>query len=204
VRAKDWSAPDLRFAVLVAVWMVLQAVIVFSYFWGQAQYPSAARLVLPIDTFFSLGAAWALTRALARFGSFVPLLVAGAVFASQSPVASQHRTLNRLTQTRESATTWRFFEALEEKRILVVTDRPNHFTIMEYGAMSFEAARSDPYLFTAWSRRLFHDVYVIQQIRLSTGEPLPGYSIWPDRKMDAVLEFQNDADVLVRVSRLSR
>jgi hypothetical protein len=75
---------------------------------------------------------------------------------------------------------------------------------MEYGAMSFEAARRDPYLLTAFARRLFQDVYVIQQIKLATGEPLPGYEVWPDRKLDAVLEFQNDANVLVRVSRLSR
>jgi hypothetical protein len=45
---------------------------------------------------------------------------------------------------------------------------------------------------------------VIQQIKLSTNEPLPGYEIWPDRKLDVVLEFQNDADVLVRISHLAR
>ncbi len=112
--------------------------------------------------------------------------------------------LNRLTQTRESAATWRFFERLEEKRILIVTDRPNHFTIMDYGAMSFESARRDPYLFTALERRLFQDIYVIQQIRLSTNEALPRYAMWADRKLDPVYEFQNDADVLVRISRVAR
>jgi hypothetical protein len=132
------------------------------------------------------------------------VLLALALVVTQLPVASQHRMMNRLTQTRESATTWRFFESLHEKRILVVTDRPNHFTIMNYGAMSFESARRDPYLFTAFDRRLFHDIYVIQQVRLSTHEPLPGYEIWPHRKLDPVLEFQNDADVLVRISRVAR
>jgi hypothetical protein len=53
-------------------------------------------------------------------------------------------------------------------------------------------------------RRLFHDVYVIQQIKLSTKTPLPGYEIWPDRKLETELEFQNDADVLVRISRVVR
>jgi hypothetical protein len=111
--------------------------------------------------------------------------------------------LNRLTQTRESATTWRFFERLHEKRILIVTDRPNHFTIMDYGAMSFESARTDPHLLTAFARHLFYDVYVIQQVQLSTNAPLPGYELWSDRKLDTVLEFQNDANVLVRISRLA-
>jgi len=197
------QAPRFRFAILVTAWLVLQAVICFTYVWGRAQFPAVARLVLPLDTFFSFAAAWVLTAPLARFRRFVPVLLALAIVASQLPVASQHRSFNRLTQTRESATTWKFFERLGEKRILIVTDRPNHFTIMNYGAMSFESARSDPYLFTALARRLFYDIYVIQQIALSTNEPRPGYEIWPTRRLETVLEFQNDADVLVRVSRLA-
>jgi hypothetical protein len=204
VRARDWAAPELRFAVFVLAWMLLQAIISFSYVWGRAQYPSAARLVMALDTFFALVAAWVLTHALKRWRPFVAVLPAAAVFLQEVPVASQHRLLNRLTQTRENASTWAFFERLEDKRILIVTDRPNHFTIMNYGAMNFATARRDPYLFTAFARRLFQDVYVIQQIKLSTNEPLPGYELWPDRKLDPVLEFQNDADVLVRISRLAR
>ena len=204
VRQSDWTAPRLRFAVFVAAWMLLQAIISLTYVWGRAQYPSAARLFIAFDTFFSFGAAWIVSSCLARFGSFVPILAAWAVFAFHVPVASQHRMLSRLTQTRESATCWRFFERLGEKRILIVTDRPNHFTIMDYGAMSFESARRDPVLLTAFARHLFYDVYVVQQIRLSTHQPMPGYDIWPNRKLEPLLEFQNDADVLVRISRLAR
>ena len=204
LRAKDWDAQELRFAIFAAAWMLLQAIIVFTYVWGRAQFPSAARLVMPIDTFFSFAAAWILTKSLERWRPFIAVLLAAAVLVSQVPAASQHRTMNRLTQTRESATTWSFFERLHEKRILIVTDRPSHFTIMDYGAMNFETARRDAHLFTAFARHLFQDVYVIQQIKLSTNEPLPGYEIWPDRKLDTVLEFQNDADVLVRISRLAR
>ena len=204
VRAKDWQAPQTRFAICVFVWMLVQTVIVWSYVWGRAQYPSSARLVIAIDTFFSFAAAWIVIRALRRFRPFVPILLGAAVLAAELPVAAQGRMLNRLTQTRESAETWRFFERLHERRILIVTDRPSHFTIMNYGAMSFGAARRDPYLFTALERRLFHDVYVIQQIKLSANAPLPGYDIWPDRKLETALEFQNDADVLVRISRVAR
>jgi hypothetical protein len=204
VRTHDWKAPQLRFAVFVGAWLLLQTLIAFSYVWGRAQYPSAARLVIAIDTFFSFAAAWALTHWLERFRPFIAVLFAAAVLLIQLPVASQHRMMNRLTQTRESATTWNFFERLNEKRILIVTDRPNHFTIMDYGAMNFETARRDPYLFTAFDRHLFQAIYVIQQIKLSTSQPLPGYELWPNRKLDPVLEFQNDADVLIRVSRLAR
>lgn len=202
VRARDFRAPDTRFGIIVAAWMLLQAVIVFSYVWGRAQYPSSARLLIPIDTFFSFAAAWISTRWLSRFRPFVTILAALAIFVIQVPAAPQRRMMNRLTQTRESAATWSFFERLGEERILIVTDRPNHFTIMNYGAMNFESAKRDPYLFTALARRLFQDVYVIQHIELSTNQPLPKYQIWPDLALEPVFEFQNDANVLVRVSRV--
>lgn len=198
----DWRNPHVRFAIFVIAWIFLQAIIVFAYVWGRAQYPSAARLVITIDTFFSFSAAWVLTRSLKRLSPFVPVLLGTAIVAIYLPVASQHRILNRLTQTREAATLWHFFENLHEKRILIVTDQPNLFTIMDYGAMDFEAARHDSHLLKALARRLFYEVYLVQQIRLSTNRPLPGFDIWPDRSRETVLEFQNDADLLIRVSRL--
>lgn len=202
--AGDWSAPETKFAWLVIAWLGLQCAILFSYAWGRAQYPSAARLFIPLDVSLSLMAAWVLTRTLERYRRFVPILIAGAIVTTQLPVAAQGRMMNRLTQTRESAATWRFFEGVPEQQILVVTDRPNHFTIMNYGAMTFENARRDPYLLTAFQRRLFQDIYVIQQLKQSTLEPLPGYELWSDRELAPVFEFQNDANVLLRVSRLAR
>lgn len=202
LRAGDGRTPEVRFAILVAVWMATQALLVFTYVWGRAQYPSAARLVIPFDVFLSFAAAWMMTRLLARWRPFVPVLLAVAVLGMALPVAAQSRMLNRLTESRESAALWRFFADLREARILVVSDRPHHYTIMNYGAMSLEGARRDPYLFTALERRLFQDVYVVQRLRLSTRELLPGQELWPDRDLEPVLEFQNDADVLVRVSRV--
>jgi hypothetical protein len=193
-----------RFPIFVVAWMLLQVIILLAYAWGHAQNPASARLFIPIDTFFSFAAAWGLTRLLGRWRSTVAILLAAAILPVQFADASQHRMLNRLTQTRESATTWRYFESLHEKRILIVTDRPNLFTIMNYGAMSFETARKDPFIFEALSRRLFYDIYVVQQIALSTKEPLPGYEIWPTRRFETMLEFQNDADVLIRISRVGR
>ncbi len=204
VLSPDWKNPKLRFTAFVSAWMLLQVIVVFSYVWGRAQAPSAARLVIAVDTFFSFFAAWALTVSLRRWRPVVAVLMGAAVLAIHVPIAGQHRMLNRLTQTRETATAWRFFDSLHEKRILIVTDRPDLFTIMDYGAMSFEAARQDPFIFEAFDRHLFYDIYVVQQIRLSTQSPLPGYDLWPNRRLETMLEYQNDADVLIRISRLGR
>jgi hypothetical protein len=195
---------DLRFAGFVVAWMALKVVILFAYVWGRAQYPSAARLVLPIDTFLSLAAAFALTRVFEHTRPFVPVLLTLGYSVSQLPVASEARLMQRLTETRENATVWPFFEQLPSKRIMVVAERPGHFTIMGYGAMSFEAAKRDPYLFKALERRLFEDVYLVQHLHVSTGKPFPGFGFWSARSLETVFEFQNDADVLVRISRVKR
>ncbi len=201
--ARDFKTPHLKFAVLVSGWMLVQMILVFTYVWGRAQHPAAARLVLAIDTFFAFPAAWILTIGLKRWRPLVAILLAAAVVAFYLPVASQHRMLNKLTQTREAATTWRFFESLHEKRIIIVADRPGLYTIMEYGAMDFETARHDPVIFDALARGLFYDIYLVQQIDLTTNEPFPAYDIWPTRSRQTMLQFQNDANVMVRISRLA-
>ena len=202
--SRDWQAPNLKFATILLGWMVLQLIIVFTYVWGRAQHPAASRLVITIDTFFSFPAAWALTIALRRFRPFVATLVAVGLFAIYLPVAAEYRILNELTLTREAATTWRFFESLHEKRILIVAERPGLFTVMDYGSVDFESAKNDPSLLEAYSRHLFYDVYLVQQIDLSTNKPLPQFEIWPERARMPMLEFQNDANTTVRISRLLR
>jgi hypothetical protein len=201
--ARDFKAPQLRFAVLVIVWMLAQVILVFTYVWGRAQHPASARLVIAIDTFFAFPAAWVLTLGLRRWKPLVAILLAAAVVAFYLPVASQHRMMNKLTQTRENSTTWAFFESLHQKRIIIVTDRPSLYTIMEYGAMDFETARHDPVIFDALARGLFYDIYLVQQIDLTTNKPFPNYDIWPTRSLQTMLEFQNDANVKVRISRIA-
>jgi len=201
---RDLSSPDFRFGVVVLGWMVMQLVIVFTYYWGRAQHPAASRLVITIDTFFGFPAAWALVVLLKRWRGFVTTVVAAAIFAIYLPVASQYRILNELTLTREAATTWRFFESLHEKRIMIITERPGLFTIMNYGSVDFETAKSDPGILEGLKRRLFYDIYLVQQIDLTTNQPQPQYVIWPEIPRVAMVEFQNDANATVRVSKLVR
>jgi hypothetical protein len=202
--SRDVQAPNFKFATMVAVWMVVQLVIVFTYVWGRAQHPAASRLVIAIDTFFSFPAAWILTVWLKRMRPFVAPLIAAAIFAIYLPVASEYRILNELTLTREAATTWRFFESLHENRILIVTDRPGLYTIMNYGALDFDNAKNDASLLDAHARHLFYDIYLVQQIDLTTGKPLSQFEIWPDRARTPMIEFQNDANATIRISRLGR
>jgi hypothetical protein len=200
--SRDWQSPHLKFGAMLCGWMILQFVIVFSYIWGRAQHPAASRLLISIDTFFAFPAAWTLVAMLKRLRPFTAPLIAAGVFAIYLPVASEYRILNELTLTREASTGWRFFESLHEKRILIVTERPGVYTVMEYGAVDFESAKNDPSLLEAFKRHLFYDIYLVQQIDLATTKPMPQYDIWPDRERMPMLEFQNDGNATVRISRL--
>lgn len=199
----DRPKADTQFTITVGVWMALQLFIVFTYFWGRSQHPAAARLILAIDTFFSFPAAWALTAMLKRCKPVVTWVICAGIFAIYLPVAAEYRILNELTLTREAATTWRFFESLHESRILIVTDRPGLYTIMNYGAIDFENAKQDPGVLQGLSRHLFYDIYLIQQIDINSGKPLPQFDIWPERTSTPLLEFQNDINTTVRISRLA-
>jgi len=200
--SREWQSPHLKFGAMLCGWMILQFVIVFSYIWGRAQHPAASRLLISIDTFFAFPAAWTLVAMLKRLRPFTAPLIAAGVFAIYLPVASEYRILNELTLTREASTGWRFFESLHEKRILIVTERPGVYTVMEYGAVDFESAKNDPSLLEAFKRHLFYDIYLVQQIDLATTKPMPQYDIWPDRERMPMLEFQNDGNATVRISRL--
>ena len=75
---------------------------------------------------------------------------------------------------------------------------------MEYGALDYDSAKQDGALLDAWARHLFYDIYLVQQIDLTTHKPMPQFEIWPDRPRQALVEFQNDANATVRISRLER
>jgi hypothetical protein len=51
---------------------------------------------------------------------------------------------------------------------------------------------------------LFYDIYLVQQIDLNTGKPMPQFEIWPERAKQTLLEFQNDVNATVRISRVVR
>jgi hypothetical protein len=198
----DRPVPEMQFSAMVVGWMALQLIIVFTYVWGRPLHPASARLIIAIDTFFSFPAAWAVTVVFSRLKPILPTIVCAGLFAMYLPVASQYRLLNELTLTREAATTWRFFESLHEPRILIITDRPGLYTVMNYGSVDFESAKQDPSLLDALSRHLFYDIYLVQQIDLSNNQPLAAFQIWPERPLQKLLEFQNDANATVRISRL--
>jgi 4-amino-4-deoxy-L-arabinose transferase-like glycosyltransferase len=191
-----------RFAVFALVWAVMMAVIYFSYSWGKPLHPASARLFVPFDALVSLLAAWVVALLCRRAPLWLPSLVAAAVVFLYVSVASEARVINELTLTREAAQIWRYFAQLHDKNIMVVTDRPGLYTVMDYGAQDLSVAKQGQDLTFELSRHLYRDMYVVQEIDLTTKKPLPDFEIWPELKKDVVLEFQNAENSTVRVARI--
>jgi hypothetical protein len=191
-----------RFAVFAVVWVGVMAAIFFPYFWGKPFHPASARLFVPFDAFIALMAAWLVALLCRRAPLWLVSLVAAAALFMHVPVAAEGRLINELTLTRQAAQTWRYFAQLHDKNIMVVTDRPGLFTVMDYGAADLSVAKQGGDLLYELSRHLYRDMYVIQEIDLTTKKPLPDFEIWPERQKETVLEFQNAENTTVRIARI--
>lgn len=207
------SSPILRYLLLVAVLIGAETVISFSYMWGKSLHPSSCRLFIWLDTLVAFAAAWALTwigKQLAVSASAskektaapATVLASLALLAMHVPIASEARFTNSLILTRQAANTWRFFAGLHNKNILILSDRPGLFTIMNYGALDISTAISDRSPLLELSRHLYDDVYLVQEVDLNTHDPLPVFNVWPDVPKETMLEFQNTDSVSVRIAKV--
>jgi hypothetical protein len=202
IRERKQKPAMLGFAVLVTVWIGILAAMLFSYFWGKPLHPAAARLYLPFNAVVSIAAAWFLAWLLRRAPIWLVSCMAGILFMVYVPAAAEARFINELTLARQAAQIWRFLEAQHTKNIMVVADRPGLYTIMDYGAEDLSVMKQTRQIPFELSRHLYRDVYVIQEIDLTTKKPTPEFEIWPELKKEPVLEFQNAENNTVRIGRL--
>jgi hypothetical protein len=213
LRRKDLPPRTLEIAAVIAVLFGVHATICFTYTWGKATHAAAARLFVWLDTAVAIASAWPLTLLGRRLAFYVPslgrrsgapatLLVAALLLFMHLPAAVEARFANSLIVTRDAAMCWRFFEKLEDKRILILTDRPGLYTIFEYGATDISTANSG--LLNELSRKLYEDIYLIQEVDLTSRRPRPGFDVWPNVELETVYEFQNTDSTYVRIGRVNK
>jgi hypothetical protein len=204
---------NTKYTIFTAALFGLEMVIAFSYTWGKSLHPASARLFIWLDTFVAINAAWFLTvvgRRLKvpvaflgrRSGAPVAVLTCLVLFAVYLPAASEARFINSLILTRQAARTWDFFGKLGEKNILIMTDRPGLYTIMDYGALDISSASSSRDPLFELSRHLYNDVYLVQEVDLNTHKPLAAFDVWTDVPKETALEFQNTDSTSIRIARV--
>lgn len=212
-RAQALARPRLQLAWFVAALASAEVVLTFAYSSGQTLQPASARLFIWLDTFLAFLAAWMLTLLAERLGilretlrersgAVLTLVACAGMFVLHLPVAQEARFINALILTREAAATWRFFERVGEKRILILSDRPGLYTIMNYGALDISVATTNRQCLYELSRHLYKDVYLVQEMDLDSKKPKAGFEAWSDVKLESDLEFQNTESSYVRIARV--
>jgi hypothetical protein len=208
---RQLSRPVIRSTVFISALLALEVVMCFSYFWGKPLHAASARLFMWLDTAVAFLAAWLLTaigRALpvallgGRSGAPLTLSACGVLFAMHLPAASEARFVNALIITRDAAETWRFFDKIGDKRILILSDRPGLFTIMDYGAIDISSANANRTPLLELSRHLYQDIYLVQEVELNTEQPRPAFDVWPDVEKETMLEFQSTETSSLRIARV--
>lgn len=202
IRERKEKPMMLGFAALVAVWIGILAAMLFMYFWGKPLHPASARLYLPFNAVVSIAAAWFLAWLFRRFPLWLASCVAGLLFLVYVPAAAEARFINELTLARQAAQVWRYLESQHTNNIMVVSDRPGLYSVMNYGAEDLSVMKQTRQIPFELSRHLYRDVYVIQEIDLTTKKPTPEFEIWPELAKEPVLEFQNAENNTVRIGRL--
>ncbi|MFZ5890277.1 MAG: hypothetical protein ACOY0T_04340 [Myxococcota bacterium] len=211
-RSFDWQ---LQLAALVLGILGFETVLSFSYDWGRPLHAASCRLFIWLDTYVTFAAAWCLTLLgrhcpvdiawlAQRSTAPIAVIASSVLFAVHAPAAVAARFTNSLILTREAAQEWRYFERLADKRILILCDRPGLFTIMDYGANHISIAQTDRGPLYELSRKLYQDIYLIQEMDLDTLQPKPGFDVWTDVPLDVVEEFQNTDASFVRISRVRK
>ncbi len=205
------SRHGARVSVFLLALIGAQIVLCFSYFWGHPLHPASARIFVWLDVTTSFVAAWFLTSlgrrlpvlvvALGRRSAApIPVLAASALFAMSVPAAHEARFIKTLSLTRQMAVVWRYFANLGTQRILILSDRPGLYTIRDYGSFSVDHPPAE--LRSELSRHLFDDIYIVQEVDLSTHRPLEKFDPWPTVPTETVYEFQNTTTTSVRIVRV--
>lgn len=193
---------DRLLAGVSAAGLALYWLVTCLYYFGDPAHQASARLFLPAALTLSLLAAGLLARA-ARNRPVPALLAASALFLFYAPSAAENRFYNSLFLGREYRHQVRFLEELGDDHILLVSDRPGQFVVLDRGAVNFDHARANYTVLADEQRRHLYDrVIVFQEILYATGKPTPSTELGPEFKLRPLLERQNTGDSFLRFSEV--
>jgi hypothetical protein len=196
-------------AVLFALAVLTNLMLLMFYFWGQLDDPIVARLILPFNVMLGLAIAWAVQRCAPRpFGpSLASVLTGGAllVHVGFALTASAHHTaINQLAS--ELAWEGRVVEAMPPKDRFIITNKSGLAWLMRrIPVVTVDRARfmSDRVKFHL-DQGTFQEVLVTQLLRPTGAEGhfvVEPKDLLPD---DYVLEPVVERHIGARIARISR
>ncbi len=195
----------MHLLVIALAAFVLNYAIVFSFHGSDYTHPGAARYFLTMSVLIALLPVF-LHGQLPQFATGSRLLIfAGAFALVHLPVSVQGKFTQVQTLVRATEIEWSFLEKYNDPNILIVTERPGQFTVLNYGAVSVDYAKNNAEnLLYELRRHLYSQILVFQNITYGKPDYPTSGQLPPSFRLEKLTELQNSATEYVRISRVVR
>ena len=176
-----------------------------SYFRGQPDHPTNSRYYIVFFTILPVLVV-ILANRLKEFRRAPAYLVILSIltFALYHPLSVQDRYSRKQTLPRKYRAVMNFLkqEAVKNRNFLVITPRPIHYTIHNYGAVKFSYANKHKSITRGFNNHLFNAIYVIQDIEHGTLKPTEETRLSERFKLEELLTLKNNAKCFTRISKV--
>ncbi len=189
------------FVLIAAVFAI--ALIYFSHFFGDYTHPSSARLFITLSIVFALGPV-ALKIFKPQMLSGTTLLIISMVcFLYYHPIAVEGRFVNSLKGNRTTGHCIDFLNKVNDRNILIITERPGQYTSLGYGAINFAYAnKNEKQILKEGYRHLSSKIVVFQEIEYEGEKPTKETNLNPDFRLNTLYEIQISATEFLRISEV--
>lgn len=189
----------IALACLIALWCILA-----SYYYGNLDRLSCTRYYVLFYMLLSVFAALLLSR-FKLYEKFPAPMIVGAflLYLSCHGLSLQKGITIDLDLPRFHRYAMSFLKQLPPHRnFLVISDRPVHYTIYNYGAIYFHTAtKFQAKIADDYYHHLYQDIYVIQEIDRQTGQPKSHTKLEGNFTLTPVYAMQYASNEIMRISK---
>ncbi|NLO91335.1 MAG: hypothetical protein GX410_05020 [Elusimicrobia bacterium] len=185
----------LSFAALLSIWMLYHFKLVYSG-------PTSARIFLPLCALAALSPL-AIALYIRSVRPVMLLAFSMLTFVIYLPLSLYNVHQERLGLPRQMRYVQELMRDYDGHNFLLITTRPGHFVIHDYGAVDYIYARARAkQLMEDLLKRRYSDIFVLQEISLNTGRPTKE-SVPPDGfSLEPFFEREFKEGLLMRLSRV--
>ncbi len=197
------SKTRAHFLLFVLVLMCCSWIIFTSHFLGTMELPSSGRFYLMFCIALSLAAGLMLYQLRGILPTRITAVAALAAFCVYHPIAVENRFINSQVIIREYRFVDDFLKKLNDPNLLLVYGAPGFFTVRNYGSVHYSHANANKeQILNEYKRRLFSDIYVVQEISYDSGKPTDETALVSDYELEPLTGLQNTAETYLRMSKV--
>ena len=158
---------SIKNEIIVPICIALGLFVFLSHHGGTAVSPAQARFFIPFSLFCTTALLFYIVKTRKHISSYLVLFFSFILFILYHPIATEGKFMNTLTLRRELNVVYNYLKEKEkDKNILILHKRPGQFTVLGYGTLHYEDAKSNWKILTEkLKNRLFQKILVIEKRR---------------------------------------